>query len=506
VQFVINKPGSTATCELQSIDVPGESIPPTACASPVVFPNLTSGHFRISIVPIDVVGNVGSPAQVEFLVDTVPPVITDARATVDVSTSSLTVTFNASDGPLGSGVHNTTCKVYPVALSPAVAANVDPNSAKYQPALCTSPYTFLPLEEGHWSVTIVAYDNVGHASLPTSLDAWLDTVAPQANLTAGPSRAGVNPGGTVSFALMDGTDPGNTGWGSPVQWQGLLVPINSSQVQAYNAAWSGNSVGAGNPSTASPTTPGFSPPGIGVNTYPPPSPSGPPPSGNGNVPGNVSSIRSFETLRGASPATLGPGDLGKWANCSAPGESQYCTYQGLAGGTYAFQARGIDTSGNLGQPSAPYPFELQGASGSGKLPTWALVAIIAGSVVGGLLIIGALLLCVRSSRRHREAKLAIANPQFLTAPGTQTNGHSIHQPPYNGVATRREDQELAMALEASRQQAMLERQRQQQQLELEQRQWADAARNDEEAQIQAAIRASLEDGGRNWYGNPFSRP
>lgn len=511
VQFAINKPGSTATCELQSIDVPGESIPPTPCVSPVVFPNLTSGHFRVSIVPIDVVGNVGSPAQVEFLVDTVPPVITDAHATVDVSAASLTVTFNASDGALGSGVHNTTCKVYPVALSPAVAATVDPNSGKYQPTLCTSPYTFQPLEEGHWSVTIVAYDNVGHASLPTSLNAWLDTVAPEANVTAGPSRVGNNPGGTVSFGLVDGTDPGNTGWGAPVQWQGLLVPINASQVQEYNAAWSGSSIGASNPSNLSPSPPTGPPPMIGVTTYPP---SPPPGTGSSNLGSNVSSIRSYEnTLRASSSSSsssaLGSGDLGKWSNCSsAPGGSQYCTYQGLAGGTYAFQARGIDMAGNQGQPSAPYPFELQGASGSSALPTWALVSIIVGSVVGGLLLIGALLLFVRSMTRRRRREAKIANPPQFLATGSAArpmNGNGNPMMVY-GVSSPREDQEMAMALEASRQQDVVERQRRQYQEQQQQMQWAAAARNDEEAQIQAAIRASLQDDGvQNWHGNPFLR-
>lgn len=379
-------------CRLNAKDSPAESIPSSPCVSPVQFPNLTSGHFAFSVIPTDVVGNVGPPATADFLVDTLPPNVTQILAVVNNANSSspsVSVTFKAIDNPNGSGIRNVTCRVVPVALAPSVANKVNPNDPRFGFTNCTSPFTFAPLLEGHWVVTVVADDNVGHSSAPATADVYVDTIAPVAQITQGPSRTALISGGQVTFTLIDSTDPGNTGFGSPVQWQGLLQSISDAQYSQYQGMYNTSS-----PSNNG-SSPGLSPStgtsGGSVITVPtsPSKTSAPAPAnlqgaavsavtGVGNITNYVMAATSVN-----GPA-LGPGDVGQWTNCSAQ-----CTYAGLSGGKYSFQARGVDQAGNMGQASTPpYPIYLQGASKG--LPTWALAVIIAGSCVVGLTLLAAM--------------------------------------------------------------------------------------------------------------------
>jgi len=68
-------------------------------------------------------------------------------------------------------------------------------------------------------------------------------------------------------------------------------------------------------------------------------------------------------------------------------------YSGLGQGSYAFVARGVDAAGNQGPDSPTYTFRLEGASNA--LPTWALIVIIVGSCVAGILIIATTWCCCR---------------------------------------------------------------------------------------------------------------
>ena len=289
-------------------------------------------------------------------------------------------------------------------------------------------------------------------------------------------------GGTVSFNLSDASPAAATG--SPVQWQALLSSITLEQYQAYtNGSGGGGSGGGGG-------------------------------AGGGSI---TQSIKA--NAEAPQAAALGKGAVGQWENCSAQ-----CTFNGLAGGAYTFQARGIDAAGNAGPASEPYPLQVTGASSSG-LPTWA-IAVIAG--VGGVAVILAAVAICCCCRRSRAAAAARPPPGAISSsavyssyPPHAANGwggqppaaYSSPPPPYyyqptngyfnggtawggasqNGRAALPppqdpvEAQELALALAASERQARLDREA----LGAFERSPAPPPAVDHDAELRAAIEASL---------------
>ena len=385
-EFTLSEEDAKTNCSLSSVDNATDAIPPKPCISPVQLVQLSQGRYTFTATPSDAVGNVGTPLTVDFVVDTTPPNVT-ASAQV-VNNNAVVVTFSATDAQAGSGVRNVTCRVRPIVLAPTSQGKVNQQDAQYNWQPCTSPHTFTGVVEGHWGVSVMAYDDAGTPSAPLELDVWVDTVAPVANITSSPSLTDVNPGGTVVFGLVDDTDRAAPGAGSPVQWQGLLLKGD------------GSSSGSGSGSDS----------GSGGTTTPPVSTS------------STSTTKMYipEAIRtdNASTSTptpqevveLGMKNVGVWSNCSASD----CTYSGLKGGTYSFQARGVDVSGNVGDPTTPpLTFTVEGASGG--MPTWELVAIIAGSVVGGVLVCLVLWQCCCRSRRGSSGTL---NTAMISSSGT----------------------------------------------------------------------------------------
>lgn len=168
--------------------------------------------------------------------------------------------------------------------------------------------------------------------------------------------------------------------GSPVQWQGYMVKQDTNATQESPV-----------PSSASGQAPGTA-----VKT-------------------TMAHHIMAKNITSVGEVYLGPGDLNKWANCS----SSACVYSGLSGGTYSFTARGVDAAGNQGNQSAPYVFQLEGVSSG--LPTWALIVIIVGSVVGGMLVLAILWLCC-----CRSKKKTLSSTHVNGAPWTNGNGHASY--------------------------------------------------------------------------------
>jgi hypothetical protein len=297
-------------------------------------------------------------------------------------------------------------------------------------------------------------------------------------------------GGTAVFSLSDASIPPSQPptLGSPVQWQTLLQSITQEQFDAYRSGAAG---------------------------------------GGANTPGpkTVQSLRA-DTAAADEPAqqavTLGKGDVGDWANCG-----DVCTYEGLAGGSYVFQARGTDAAGNAGTASAPYPFQATGAASSG-LPSWALPVIAGVGGVALLLILASIVTCCRRRRREAAARpppgAMHANgaapysyaggwdprqpyqqpPQYY-APSPANGAPYAAYPPYaNGgpprVAGARalpppqdavEAQELALALAASQREAQRER---------EAAAAAQSGAGQADAELRAAIEASLREERRRGAG------
>lgn len=344
-QFELDESGETL-CKLTGIDHPEDSIDWAPCKQPVQFQNLTGGKYTFEVMATDLVGNQGEPVVSEFIVDLEPPVVT-VDYQEGTRESTMTVTFTADDGN-GSGVGNITCQLIPIKL---VGQQLDANSQLWDPKPCESPWTF-DLQEGEWQISIVATDKSGQSSVGQPLSIWMDTIPPTATITSGPSKTDVNPGGSVVFNISDGTTDNG---GSPVLWQGYLS-MTSSSIEDQKPPSSVDS--SGNPTVKS----------ISTSSH---------------------SLRSIITEQNV----LGPDDLDTWANCSVTS----CTYEGLKQGTYTFITKGVDAAGNVGEPSDPYRFRMEGASGG--LPTWALIVIIVGSVVVGILLISIIwCCCCRKSR------------------------------------------------------------------------------------------------------------
>lgn len=469
-----------SSCRLDARDYVSDAIPPTACASPVQLTNLTGGHYTFSITPSDAVGNSGEPLTADFIVDSNPPNVT-ASAMVNADRAAI-ITFTADDGAAGSGVKNVTCRVRPFALASSLQGTLNLEDPKYDWQVCTSPYIFSGLLEGHWTVNVRAYDNADQPSRQVELDVWVDTIAPVANITVGPGKDAVNPGGRAVFTLTDLTEKASPGAGSPVQWQGLLQTSSDKQQNGTEARTTEGASSATATSSAAET--------YAVN------------------------IRNRYRIE-ATTVELGRGDIGVWTNCSDD-----CIYDGLGSGTYTFQARGIDAAGNIGDASnPPYAFQLEGASSG--LPTWALIAIIVGSVVAGISGILLLWWCCKSTTR-KPGTLPIGSvpssarpmnghwgngnipPPYLVG-GPTTNGYvapitnGYHHSNGNGypgtngavAATNGrsvvpqdpiEAQQIALALAASQRASETERRK---------NEMARAAAEEEEAQLRAALAASL---------------
>jgi len=175
---------------------------------------------------------------------------------------------------------------------------------------------------------------------------------------------------------------------SPVLWQGYLVKLDAD------------------PETDGPT-------------------SDPAPNSDGSA---VKTLMSEDSSSGSKSfkmssqdVVLGPDNLNQWANCSYSS----CIYSDLSQGEYSFTARGIDLAGNMGEESDPYTFEMEGSSSG--LPTWALIVIIVGSSVLGILLI-AVLWCCCCYKTKKSSPVGTLNGAYLPQsyggyPHSYQNGH-----------------------------------------------------------------------------------
>lgn len=218
-------------------------------------------------------------------------------------------------------------------------------------------------------------------------------------------RTTINPGGFVQFNLTDTTDGNDPGLGSPVQWQAVLNSISTEQYESYFNTSSSPS----NPPSTPATTASFDGSSSSDAVRMTPSPQ------NGDQP-------PLSAVDNGSASVPSNGD---WKNCSSAASSlSGCEFEGLHQGAYTFQARGIDSAGNIGPASEAYPFQVEGVSNA--LPLWALIAIIAGSCAVGF---AALLIlwqcCCRRSNVNAER---ISTTSLLSSSSTSSMSR-----PYSGT-------------------------------------------------------------------------
>ncbi|HEX8004159.1 MAG TPA: FG-GAP-like repeat-containing protein [Mycobacteriales bacterium] len=192
----------------------------SACGSPLTLSSLAAGAHSFSVVAKDDLANAGTPATWTWTVDTAGPDagITAAPATLTNATGA-TFEFAAPDEDVASY----TCTVDGVASA------------------CASPLVLSGLADGPHTFAVVAKDDLANAGAPAT-HAWtVDTVGPDAALTAKPpARTGAD-AATFEFAA-DGADhyvctvDGAAGdCASPVTLSSLGEAGHTFAVVAYDA-------------------------------------------------------------------------------------------------------------------------------------------------------------------------------------------------------------------------------------------------------------------------------
>ena len=386
------------------------SISSSSCTSPVVFSDLEDGKYVLKLIPSDAVGNVGELVIHEFFIDTSTPVITQVSSPMAFRNGdNIKVSFEVEDAS-GSPIE-VFCKISLVILSPKSneSSTITPDSPDSGWQTCTSPFSIpFTLVEGHWRFSTYAVDLSGLQSEPVDVDIWIDTIAPVVEITSGPTMSTVNPGASVGFTLVDGSLGASEGAASPVQWQALLKKLTDEELEAYRSPIiEGDGNGESNSS-------------ISI-------------SGNykelekyhsNTTQNNALQHPSFKAnyLRNDEALKLGPDAIGSWVNCTGMSS---CDFDGLDGGAYVFQSRGIDLAGNIGEPSETYAFELEGENGSEGLPLWALIAIIVGGVVFFLLSAFILLRMCRRYSKKPDSQI----PHGAVPMPSQSGGYTYHAPP-----------------------------------------------------------------------------
>jgi subtilisin family serine protease len=474
-EFACSEPGCTTSCV---VSAGGAVAPEGPCASPVTLADLAPGPHRLEVRPADAVGNVGAPAVADFVVDAAPPAVADLRASAVAAGAGSpppVVEFSAADAEGGSGVASVLCRATLLELEPGAQR---PAEAEWAP--CASPWTPALLDaDAHYALEVRAVDGAGLESPAAQVDYWRDSRAPRAAVLGAPAPDRAAPGGTVAFEFGDSTvaekHPDQPTLGAPVAYWVLLTQVSD----ALPSGGAGAGAGAGN--TLQGTLLDASAGEVRAVT----------PAPAALVPGS-------DAGAGAAPAdvevVLGAGDAGEWARCAAR-----CRFEGLAVGSYELSVRGVDAAGNE-QVEAPavVAFSAEGAPPAPPLPTWAIIAI-AGGGAAALAALIALCSCVASRRRRAHAPTGSLSSSARPIYGGGY-GSSYVAPPYAGGAAgyalaapyraappdALEAQQVALALAASQRDARERAAR-------AQRSWAAPLPADTDAELRAAIAASLSE-------------
>jgi hypothetical protein len=100
------------------------------------------------------VGNRALPINSSFLVDTTAPSFDNLTYPWATNAQNVTLSFDVTDGAVGSGVQDVKCKLRPQKL----AVNDTSASQGSDWRACRSPEVFTSLQEGRWSLQLQATD------------------------------------------------------------------------------------------------------------------------------------------------------------------------------------------------------------------------------------------------------------------------------------------------------------------------------------------------------------
>lgn len=111
----------------------------------------------ITWVPRAQVGNRAVPANASFLIDTLPPVFDNIAYPWATSAEDVTLSYNVTDGAQGSGVQAVRCRLRAQKLA---GSNDSASSGDWRD--CASPTVFKSMQEGRWSLQLLALDIAGN--------------------------------------------------------------------------------------------------------------------------------------------------------------------------------------------------------------------------------------------------------------------------------------------------------------------------------------------------------
>jgi hypothetical protein len=306
--FTTSEAGSTFECQLDTGAY-------AACTSPKNYTGLADGSHTFRVRATDAAGNTGAAASYTWTTDTTGPTTTiTAKPANPTNSTSPTFSFTA----------NETGSRFQCQIDGSLYAN------------CTSPHTYAgPLADGQHTVGVRAVDAVGNVGTPTTYTWTVDTAAPTATISSGPSNPSTSSSATFSFtASQTGSTfecqlDGGT-WAactSPKSYTGVADGSHTFSVRATDPA--GNT-GAADTSTWTIDTTG---PTTTISAAPAAS--------------TTSTAATFEFAANESGGSFECRiDAGAWEVCTSPKE-----YTTLPTGDHVFEVRATDALGNTGAPA-----------------------------------------------------------------------------------------------------------------------------------------------------------
>jgi hypothetical protein len=307
IYFAADEEGATYTCSL-------DAAPATACISPKELTGLANGAHSFTVTPRDSLSNVGTPATINWTVDTSQfSVEIFSGPTGYVNTLDNTFTFVASV-PSGTTYQ---CKI---------------DSGVY--SACSSPFSTGNLAAGAHTFTVFAV-NGGNESVAVSRSWTIDKTGPTINVNSPDGVASVAPNGSVSFTASDPSGAVMTECAIDAEPKALCAspfPYSNLSHGAHSVTITGTD-SLGNVATF---VRNFS-----VDSNPPGAP-----TITGGPNGYVASSSATFNFTGAEPGSsfecLMDGDL-PWTACSFTK-----SYTGLSEGLHTFRVRQLDALSNTG--------------------------------------------------------------------------------------------------------------------------------------------------------------
>jgi large repetitive protein len=296
-----------------------EEIGFTPCGSPKDYNNLTDGLHTFAVRAIDAAGHAGTPANFTWTIDTLAPAaVITLKPSNPSSTSSPIFSFTASE----SG--SFTCRLDEGSFGP-----------------CTSPATYTNLPDGPHTFAVRASDLAGNTG-PEAGHTWtIETRAPTAALTSGPSALSNISAATFTFSAdepssfecaLDGR--GFEQCSSPATYHGIGDGQHAFSVRARDAV--GNFSAAVSHAWAIDTTA----PETTLSTAPK----------SGTT--ATSAIFTFSASEnGTFECRL---DGAPFAICVSPK-----SYSGLGQGDHRFEVRAIDSAGNADATPGLHAWKIQ---------------------------------------------------------------------------------------------------------------------------------------------------